>query len=248
MKFKYMQIKKNDPIPLHYQVAESIRRAIDSGVLKENDPLPTESQLCEAYEISRTVVRQAYSNLINEGLIERYKRKGTFVSSSGIKGSFFKEISNFENEMKRSGLTASTKVLNLEIITDHTRAFKKLQLESGQACLHLTRLRFGDDLPIVLVETFIPVSLFPEIQNHDFVHASLYDVFENEYNCFIKKVERSIQARIIDDAAANLLNVRLNTAVHLVESVAFNLKDERIEYSTAIYPGERNKFDLVIYK
>ncbi|MEG1301833.1 MAG: GntR family transcriptional regulator, partial [Erysipelotrichaceae bacterium] len=81
--------------------------AIIQGILKPNDKLPTEEELCKTFSISRPVIRQAYSELINEGIITRYKGKGTFVKEREIKGAFFRELSNFQNEMIRLGLNPS---------------------------------------------------------------------------------------------------------------------------------------------
>lgn len=76
---EYIKIDKSLSIPLHIQLARSIRTAIQEGKLLANTKLPTEDELGKQYDISRPVVRQAYKQLIEERLIYRLKAKGTFV-------------------------------------------------------------------------------------------------------------------------------------------------------------------------
>lgn len=233
-------------MPLYYQLKECIKEAVLAGTLKPNDKLPTEEELCKAYSISRPVIRQAYAELINEGIITRHKGKGTFVKEREVKGSFFRELSNFHNEMKRLGLTPSTKIIDLEVIPYKSSVFSNLDLDPQDECLHIRRLRYGDDIPIVLVESFVPLRYFPGIQETDFVNSSLYDIFEKDYSTYVSRAERTIEARIIDDSDASLLEVKRHSAIHFVKTKAYDQNNRIIEYSIAIYPGERNKFDVVI--
>ena len=74
-----MQIKHNSPIPLYYQLREQIRENILSGKWDYGKELPAELKLCEELNLSRATVKQAMDGLVQEGLIERKKGKGTFV-------------------------------------------------------------------------------------------------------------------------------------------------------------------------
>lgn len=69
--------------PRHAQLADFVRRNIESGEWKTGDLLPAESALIEMFGVSRTVIRQAMQTLESEGLIWRKSGKGTFVRSTG---------------------------------------------------------------------------------------------------------------------------------------------------------------------
>ncbi|MEG0264657.1 MAG: GntR family transcriptional regulator [Erysipelotrichaceae bacterium] len=246
MNCDYIKLNKLTAMPLYYQLKECFKDAIMQGILKPNDKLPTEEELCRTFSISRPVIRQAYSELINEGIITRYKGKGTFVREREIKGAFFRELSNFQSEMIRLGLKPSTKLLKAEVIPYKGSIFTKLNLDPQDECLHIRRLRFGDDNPIVLVETFVPLKFFPGIQACDFTNQSLYDIFEKQYSTYVTRAERTIEARIIEDEDAELLDVAKHSAIHFVKTTAYDQGDRLVEYSIAIYPGEKNVFDVVI--
>ena len=63
------------------QIAEVLRERVVSGNLAPGDRLPSEQQLAEAFEVSRTVIREAVARLKVEGLITTRQGLGAFVSS-----------------------------------------------------------------------------------------------------------------------------------------------------------------------
>lgn len=73
-------IDRSTPIPIYYQLKELIKGQIRNGELSPGDQLPTEEELCRQYNISRTPVRQALSELTHEGLLTRTPGRGTFVA------------------------------------------------------------------------------------------------------------------------------------------------------------------------
>ncbi|HUX87594.1 MAG TPA: GntR family transcriptional regulator [Chloroflexota bacterium] len=72
-------INRDVPIPYYYQLEGFLRQQIESGQWQAGEQVPSEKQLCEYYTVSRTTVRQAVTNLVNEGLLYHVKGKGTFV-------------------------------------------------------------------------------------------------------------------------------------------------------------------------
>ncbi|MHC4886875.1 MAG: GntR family transcriptional regulator [Planctomycetota bacterium] len=68
-------------IPAYVQVVEGITALIEGGDLKAGDKLPSERDLAEELGIARGTIKQAYSNLEKNHLIEVTRGRGTFVSS-----------------------------------------------------------------------------------------------------------------------------------------------------------------------
>lgn len=65
--------------PLHVQVAERLRVAIDSGELAPGARL-NEVELCNDMGVSRTPLREAIRSLATEGLVELQPNRGAIVS------------------------------------------------------------------------------------------------------------------------------------------------------------------------
>jgi len=61
-------------------MAEDLTRKILDGSLEPGARLPTEAELCNQYEVSRTVVREAVARLRSDGLLVSYQGRGMFVT------------------------------------------------------------------------------------------------------------------------------------------------------------------------
>ena len=75
-----MTIDPTQPIPLYFQLKTLLVEEILSGTYGPGDRLPTEHELCDHYGISRTPVTRALSELAEEGVILRHRRRGSFVN------------------------------------------------------------------------------------------------------------------------------------------------------------------------
>jgi multiple sugar transport system substrate-binding protein len=75
-----MEIDPQLPIPLYFQLKTLLLEEILSGHHDPERRLPTEHELCERFKISRTPVTRALSELADEGVILRHRRRGSFVN------------------------------------------------------------------------------------------------------------------------------------------------------------------------
>ena len=75
-----MSIDPQQPIPLYYQLKTLLLEEVLDGRYGPGDRLPTEHELCEQFGISRTPVSRALTELAEEGVILRHRRRGTFVN------------------------------------------------------------------------------------------------------------------------------------------------------------------------
>ncbi|HLI00289.1 MAG TPA: extracellular solute-binding protein [Acidimicrobiales bacterium] len=73
-------IKSAEPLPAYFELKRLLMDAILRGELRPGDRLPTEHELCRHFSISRTPVRRALAELVEEGVVLRYRRSGSFVN------------------------------------------------------------------------------------------------------------------------------------------------------------------------
>ena len=68
------------PLPPYRQIADILRRRIESGQYQPDTRIPTESELVGAFEVARTTARRAIAVLREEGLIYTVPQRGSYVA------------------------------------------------------------------------------------------------------------------------------------------------------------------------
>ncbi|OIJ22408.1 GntR family transcriptional regulator [Anaerobacillus alkalidiazotrophicus] len=82
----WIEINKEEPI--YQQIYVGIRDQILLGELREGDRLPSSRELAGTLNVSRTVILEAYDQLMAEGFINSKQGAGTFVESGALLESF----------------------------------------------------------------------------------------------------------------------------------------------------------------
>ncbi len=238
----------DSPIPYYIQLIEMLKEKINQDELKPGDQIPSEPELCEMYGISRTVVRQALKEMEYEGLIYRRKGKGTFVAEPKISESLVQKLTGFYQDMVERGHTPVTKVLRQEMEPANAKVARHLGLETGAPVFALERLRFVEDVPIVLVTTYLPQELVSELVDYEFSDKSLYGVLENELNLVLSHGRRWIEAVAANEREAELLQVDECDPLVMLESVTHLEDGTPIEYFHAVHRGDRSRFEVELVR
>ena len=230
-----IQLDKTSSVPLYEQLRKALLEAITSGKLSAGTKLPTEEELCAQFGISRPVARQAYNMLIEEGFVERMRGRGTFVHSRALR--FLNKQLSFAAEMGILNLEHRTEVLRAEWVSYTPELFARLKQERWDRCYHLVRMRYVSGKPFVLVENYVPESVFPGIDAYDFARRSLYDVFETVYHERIIKSRRVLMAQTANAEFANLFGVHRGSPVLYVENTVMDQNDRPIDLSKEYLDG-----------
>jgi len=98
------RIKRDTPVPYHYQLSELLRLEIESGNWKVGEQIPVEEDLCAFFSLSRTTVRKSLDALVNLGLLRREQGCGTFVAEPKmIEGLVNRPIGFYDDMTERGG-------------------------------------------------------------------------------------------------------------------------------------------------
>ena len=240
-----ISLDKNVPIPLYYQLKSQMLSLIEKGIVTEGDMIPPENEFCDMLSISRPTVRQAFNELVSEGYIHRFKGRGTFVAKRKVAAHFLSDLDTFNNEMLAKGLTPRTELLALKIRSDYPKANEHLNISPYSPLIYLNRRRFANNVPIVLVETYLSYEAYPKLLNVDLANKSFYESMEELYGVRIAHVKREIEAVNALKKEAELLEIATNKAVTLVKTFGYtDGLPNPVEYSVAKYSGEMNKFHV----
>ena len=137
--------------PVYVRLAEDIKQRIASGNLKPGDMVPSEAQLSNQYGISRMTARQGLKLLVEEGLIESFRGRGTFVTVPK-----FNQLV-LELPDGRDGLSGNTKLrlLGVDVISADTIVASVLKVRVKAKVVRFRKLYLDSDGPIAFDNRFI---------------------------------------------------------------------------------------------
>jgi GntR family transcriptional regulator len=220
-------LEKNSTTPIYIQLKNILKSAIMNGEIGQDEMIPSETQLAETYNITRTTVRRAISELAQENLLRKEHGKGTFVSLRPISYSMW-NFSSFTDYAQKKGKVPISKVLSAEIIQVGGKPYFKLERARG--------IKENDEELYLTVDTsLIPLDLFAGINTYDFEKRSLYDVMRKEFGINPSIVDVSIYPHIIDQRIADLFGIEAGTPLLLVKGQVSSEDNLQVELTQVIY-------------
>ena len=241
-------VNRSSAIPYYVQVRDTIQAGIHAGTWQPGDQLPGEPELCRMFSVSRTVIRQALSDLVNHGFLIREKGKGTFVAQPKIRESLVQKLTGFYQDMVEQGYTPKAQVLRQETTPASRKIADYLQIAPGTPVIAIERLRFVQNVPIQLVTTYLPFSLCSALLDVDLSAQSLYAFLEKECGVMIAWGHRSIEAVPANEYEAHLLHVPKGAPLILLDSVSFLDDGTAVEYYHALHRGDRTRFEVELIR
>ena len=126
------------PRPKHAQLRDALAEPRDRE-LGPDAAIPSERELMATYDVSRATVRKAIESLIADGLLHRIHGKGTFVARPRLESRL--HLASFSQDMRRRGLTPSTRLLRIELDEPPADVAEALGLGADRAAWRLDRVR-----------------------------------------------------------------------------------------------------------
>jgi GntR family transcriptional regulator len=108
----------------------------------------------------------------------------------------------------------------------------------------LNRLRFLKGEPEVLVVTYIPEALCPNLIQEDLAHHSLYKLLARKYGLVIASGHQSVEAIALDCADAKQLGSQPKSPALLLKSIGLLTDGKPLEFFIAKHRGDRSVFHI----
>ncbi len=236
-------IDRQAPVPMYHQLKHRIIEDIARLGLRPGDLLPGEHRLCEQFGVSRTVVRQALSQLEHQGVIERVKGKGTFVAHQKTPESLVHTLTGLFEEVAARGGHVHSDVRRQEVTVANDEVADALGIAPGAPVVVIERLRHVDDEPWSLSTTFLPHDIGILVLQADLQDQSLYALLETHGIRAVRGV-RSAEAASATAEQGRLLDVGAGQALLVLRSIGYDEKDLPMEYFVAYHRGDRSRFEF----
>lgn len=235
-------IKKESALPIYVQLEQGIKELIEKQELKPGDSIPSEREFSETYQFSRMTVRQAITNLVNDGILVRERGKGTFVAFRKIEQKL-KGLTSFTENMKARGMLPSTKVLDLTLKQADPYLSKMLVVEEGALIYEIIRVRYADGVPIALETLFMSNDLVPKMTKEQ-AENSIYEYLENQLYLKINRGVQELEASVSKKEESAILGIKEGTPVLRIQRIGYLADGRPLELAQSVYRGDLYKYTI----
>ena len=215
----------NSRTPLYKRFATAIKDAVRDGVLVHEEILPSERDFSQSLNISRITVRKAMDALEKEGVVLRSRGYGTQICTQFEYS--LKEPKGLSQQAVLRGKKPDTVWINKSKIQCDAEIAEKLGLNKGSEVYLLKRIRYVDQQPVSVEESWVPARY---ITNADEIGISLYDYFHQQQILPVKSQSR-VSARMPDEALQQQIALPDNVPVLVIKQLALDAQGNPLEYS-----------------
>ncbi|MDY0406529.1 GntR family transcriptional regulator [Virgibacillus sp. 179-BFC.A HS] len=238
-----MKIDKALPVPLYQQVKQYLYDKITSGEWTVGHQLPAEKELAKQFDVSNITVKRAVLELVDDGLLRRQVGKGTFVTQIEEK-----DITKFVSLKNEAWETHHHphKTLSFKTVRAGSKLSTPLHVEKDDIVYQIHRLKMQQNEPVAMEYSFIPQSLFPDLQQPDIENDLLYNIFQRKYGVQLDKAKIYFSTILADDYEADILRVPKGEQLFVFERFTSTKDKHIIEYSRFIVKQDQSKYFLEI--
>jgi GntR family transcriptional regulator len=229
------------PVPLYESVEAALAAGIADGSLPPETQLPPEESLIDRFKVSRTTVRKAIQNLIERGLVEIRRGKGTFVTQPKITQELT-ELTGFVEDMQALGRTPSTRLLDKRIVAADETVAHHLALPPGTLVFRLQRVRLADSVAMSFDETYLPRDLGEKVAGNDLEAEPVFALLEEKYDTPLVEAEYRLEASAADPIVAEALEVPSGSPIFLIERTSYTTGNRPVDYERLHYRGDLIRF------
>lgn len=226
----------------YIQLATLFRRRIESGYWPVGSQIPTIEELIEECGVARATIRQAIGLLEAEGLVSRFRAKGTFVTAKAP-DQLLVEVTTDWHGLVNAKADATIEVLEDEtggappmrphdigIVAPDYRRLRRRHSRAGQAYL--------------VAEVYIDARLAAKLPADIFTNTTAMRLASSIPGVKIVEAHQTMTVGSADMDVAELLNLPLNAPVCYIDRSAVDQRGRLVMVSKGIYRGDVVRMDM----
>jgi GntR family transcriptional regulator len=241
---------------MYLQIADDLRKQIESGKLDKGDQLPTEGELSEKYTASRNTVRDAIKHLTAMHLVEPKPGKGTFVTKtiepfvtdlSPQTGDGGEEGQTYPAQVKKQDRKGVAGPLSVSSTTEYPADIADLLgITSDTEVIIRKQARFIDDDLWSDQTSYYPRKWADQGATRLLTATNIAEgtlrYLESALGLKQARYKDWITARPAKDNEPTRFDVPHNTAMFLFYRTGFTADGTAIRVTVTLYPADRNQF------
>lgn len=238
------RLNVNSPTPLYQQLYDVIKHEIVTKKYLPGDKIPSEQQLSQDYNVSRITVRKAMEMLTEDNYIAKRSGKGSFVTPNKIHEDLTGKQS-FSLTCQYNALSSKSRILGQEVREATSFDAESLGIEEGSKIVYLKRLRYADNIPIMIETIYMKYDLFSYILNVDMSNNSLYAEVGKQFPAESRKIKRTVEISIATSEQANLLELPKGAPLLLCHEIVTTHQGLPLFRIRQFIAGERVRFTTI---
>ncbi len=241
------QLPGDERLPLYQRLAEALKVAIAQRQWRPGDRLPSESDLATQYEVAPGTARQAISQLVDEGMLDRRQGVGTFVRKPTFDASLFRFF-RFQSEGGERKIPES-RILYREVLPAPSTVSNALGLEPEAPVISMSRLRMLDDDPVMAEEIWLDQKRFKSFMEMDEADIGplLYPIYDSHFDQIVARAQEGLTVEAVDESYARLLRIEPATPVIVIERLALGFDGKPIEWRRSRGRADRFHYSIEIH-
>ncbi|MEX6508453.1 GntR family transcriptional regulator [Jiella sp. M17.18] len=230
------QALRKSPVARYIQLASLFRRRIDNGEWEVGTRMPTVEELAAQCGVSNMTIRQSLDILEGEGLIERYRAKGTFVTSRPKRDLWCEVHTDW------SGLLIARENAEIEILSDKRDIelpFVEDQVgEAAPAYRHLRRRHSRDGSAFLLTDVYLDERLAGQVPEEAYTTKTAMRLVADIPDVKIVDARQVMTIGMADLETATRLNIPLGEPIAKVKRLAVDEAGTLILVANGLYRGD----------
>ncbi len=229
-------------VAIYLQLATLFRNWIASKRWPVGARIPNVDDLAAEFAVARGTIREALGVLEAEGLLSRFRAKGTFVRQAPV------QTVPHKLEIDWGSLISAHEGAEIQTLSSQT--LKDLPVEFrdyGQPAAKyqmMRRLHLRDGSPYLLGRFYLDHELYRQGSPSQFRQQPTLPILHRIAADRIGKARQRMTIGMADVETASLLRVPLNSPVAFVSRVALDRKGSLIYIGEGIYRGDAVQLDV----
>jgi GntR family transcriptional regulator len=236
------QLEHRPGTPLYEMILVQLTEALFADP-PPNDKLPPEPELCERFSVSRTTLRRALDELETRGLIVRRQGLGTFFLGGNPLPAIPDLISTID--VMRAVPGFSSRCLVFDTVPAAQRVADALAVEEDVSVLHVKRLDRVGQIPVAIVDVFVPEPLLSEITRADIEGGSMYSLLERK-GFPASYAKQFVYADEWADDDAVLMDVAPGAAALTLERTTYTRPEVPVEFAVMRFKQRTFRIEMTL--
>lgn len=233
-------------MPMYQQIEEQLIKLIETGALSPGSTLPAERQLAESLGVSRVTVQRAYGSLRRRDLLISQGRRGFLVQARANQvRPGMDRLKGFTEEMRELGKVPSSSIIERAVVQDRPVS-SIFGLPSTAPLLKLTRVRYGDAVPMSRETAWYNLNAVPALETGD-LSGSVYAFLAEHGQARLVSCEQSVEATVPTAEECEIFGFEKPLPCLLIKRHSFTAEAIMVEYVEGLFRGDMYSYRLKLH-